>query len=201
MHPREKPPTCQGCPAYEWGVGFVPPEIPPAWSSDSSCSSSGSESHTRGAPALQSAGGAGVGRGRVALVGQGPGETEAKFSRPFHPNAPSGGLLTGWLYKAHTQRSQVLLTNVVWCWLPERKPRGFPVGNREPTAQEVSFCRERYLDPLLAKYLGGPRDVVVAVGAAAARTLLDDKKVDRHMGTMVWRNTTGSTPPEASKNE
>ena len=48
-----KPKACEKCPAYEWGVGFVPPE--------------NLTTH------------------RFALVGQGPGETEALTSRPFHP--------------------------------------------------------------------------------------------------------------------
>lgn len=149
-----KPPTCEGCPAYGWGVGFVPPEVP-----------------TR--------------QRDLTVVGQGPGETEAHTSRPFHPDAPSGRMLTRWLHEAGWQRTRALITNVVWCWLPEAKPKGIPRGNRSPTAAEVHHCRRAHLDPLLATLQ--PNDLVVTVGAPATSSLLGVEKVSKYIGTINYR--------------
>ena len=104
-----KPNECKGCPAYTWGVGFVPP----TGSMDSP----------------------------LALVGQGPGEQEATFSRPFYPMAPSGSTLDRWLNKAGKSRTQMIVSNVVQCWLPKTKSKaGVPAGNRAPTTEETAYC-------------------------------------------------------------
>ena len=155
MRPAKKPSSCTGCPALNWGVGFVPPEVP-------------------------------VRQIDQILVGQGPGETEAKFSRPFHPEAPAGRTMTRWLNEAGLQRTRTLLTNVVWCWMPKAKPKGMPVGNREPTAPEISFCRSAHLDPFLKEYSEEiPR---ILVGAPAARSFLGVEAISKYNGTFVWRD-------------
>ncbi len=127
-----------------------------------------------------------------AFVGQGPGEMEARFSQPFHPNAPSGHLLNQWIYSAGLQRTEVLLTNVVWCWMPASKVRGCARGSREPTEDETTFCMQAHLRPLLAEYgfiddQPEDRKVIVTIGAPASRTFLGDTKTERHLGTMVRR--------------
>lgn len=148
-----KAPTCDGCPAREWGQGWVPPEVPrqpPRW----------------------------------ALVGQGPGPSEAHSGHPFNPEAPAGATLTHWLHRARLLRSEALVTNVVWCWLPESITRGIPEGNREPTAAEAKYCYGQHLGPLLAAHgFDQPEKLIVAVGAPAARLLLGISKVDKYMGT------------------
>ena len=121
----------------------------------------------------------------LTVVGQGPGETEALFSRPFHPEAPSGRMLTRWLNEAGFLRTRVLLTNVVWCWMPAAKPKGFPKGNREPTKAEISYCRRVHLDPLLATL--GSDDLIVTVGAPATGSLLQIEGVSKYLGTFNYR--------------
>ena len=154
MRPAPKPDSCRGCPAYEWGVGFVPPEFP----------------------------------ARVVdqiAIGQGPGETEANFSQPFHPEAPAGRTLNRWLNAAGLQRTRTLITNVVWCWMPAGKPKGRPVGNREPTPEEIEFCRRAHLDPLLEQFPEQPR---ILLGAPATRSLLGVETVSKYNGTFVWKD-------------
>lgn len=113
----QKPPACVGCPAYDWGVGFVPPQ-----GHSDSC---------------------------WAIVGQGPGEQEARTGEPFFENAPSGYRLTRWLYRADFSRRDFFITNVVWCWLPEKYVKGIPKGNRAPRVEEVRFCGRAHWGPAL----------------------------------------------------
>ncbi len=178
-----KPSGCDGCPARDWGVGFVPPELPRQRRSSR-------QTETGEGPTLP---GGGVGSNvHVAFVGQGPGETEARTSIPFHPNAPSGDLLTRWMHSAGLQRSEVLVTNVVWCWLPKTKHNGVPMGNTDPKDGAIAHCLGAHLRPLLEEYgfvddQPDDRKVIVTVGAPASRTFLGDPKVERHLGTMVRR--------------
>ena len=143
-----KPRECADCPAYEWGVGFVPPTSPP--------------------------------EPEVALVGQGPGETEATFSRPFHENGRAGHRLQKMFTRAGFSRRELWVGNVVQCWLPQtRKP--FPKGNRTPTPAEVAYCWKTHVKPGLYRY---PSLVhVVPVGAPAAKFFLGRDKVGQYMGT------------------
>ena len=147
-----KPPSCEGCPARHWGVGFVPPEGPET--------------------------------ARVALVGQGPGQQEAEFGRPFYEGAPAGWRLRNWMRqtKPPLLESRSLFTNVVWCWLPKEYRGSEPHGNRTPTQEEVQFCSSRHLDPLLARM---PQlEQVVAIGKPAAEKFLGPvRSGQRYLGT------------------
>lgn len=121
------------------------------------------------------------------LVGQGPGETEAHTSRPFHPDAPAGFLLTNRLYHSGLQRTEVLLGNLVQCWLPARVERGVPKGNRDPERAEAQWCWNAHVGPWLhGLQAEGSLKHLIPVGAPAAKFLLGlpwDKGVERYMGT------------------
>jgi uracil-DNA glycosylase family 4 len=158
MRPNPKPHSCAGCPAADYGVGFVPPIIPKRQTN-------------------------------LAIVGQGPGEMEARFSEPFFPQAPAGQKLTGWLHQAGLQRTRVLLTNVVWCWLPAAKPKGIPKGNREPTHQEIAHCYRVHLRPCLTRLgFDKPDTFIVPVGAPSTRFFLGlEKGADKYLGTITQR--------------
>src|SRR5271166_1040727 len=93
---------------------------------------------------------------QVALVGQGPGETEATLSRPFVSHAPSGYRLNRWLVAAGLRRSEMWVGNVVQCHLP---------GNRMPTVEEASYCYRTHWGPVL-RSLPHLR-LIYAVGCAA----------------------------------
>ena len=189
-----KPSACEGCPAYSWGVGFVPPSRP-RFRRSSGREPTALEPRSESVLAEYPTGGLlpEADSTHIVFVGQGPGETEARTSQPFHPNAPSGDLLTRWMYQAGLQRTEVLITNVVQCWLPKAKPNGTPVGNRDPKENEIKHCYAAHLRPLLEQYgflndNPDDRKVIVTVGAPASRTLLGDPKVERHLGTMVRRD-------------
>ena len=123
---------------------------------------------------------------KFALIGQGPGEMEARFDRPFFPNAPSGRTLDRWLQGAGLRRSEALISNIVWCWLPARKPNGVPQGNRDPKPEETTYCSKHHLLPLLEdEGYTADDSLIVAVGAPATRALTKlEGPLDKHMGSL-----------------
>jgi DNA polymerase len=102
--------------------------------------------------------GEGASKADLVFVGEGPGADEDRAGRPFVGR--SGQLLTKIIAAMGFDREQVYITSVVKCR---------PPGNRTPSPEEAAACRP-YLDRQLA--LIGPK-VVVALGAAATKTLLD----------------------------
>ena len=120
----------------------------------------------QGCPAYRLPGGfvpsSGPSDAEVVVVGQGPGRDEAILGKPFV--GPSGMRLDRWLRRAGWQRSELLVTNVVWCHLP---------GNRPPTAEERRICWSRHLGPLIHS---APRKLVIAVGVPAHMTFIPERK-------------------------
>jgi DNA polymerase len=102
---------------------------------------------------------------RLALVGEAPGETEARQGRPFVGAA--GKLLDEAFAKAGLARDRVWTTNTVKCRpVTGEGPR---YRNRAPTTSEV-----RLWLPLLEEELQllAPR-VIVCLGAVAAKAVID----------------------------
>jgi uracil-DNA glycosylase len=98
---------------------------------------------------------------RLVVVGEGPGKTEDQTGRPFVGQA--GQLLTKILGAIELPREQVFICNVVKCRPPE---------NRTPQYDEVAACVPylfRQIELLKPK-------VILAMGNAAAQTLLDTKQ-------------------------
>ena len=114
-----------------------------------SCPLAGSRSHV--VP------GEGSARPDVLFLGEGPGETEDKFGRPFIGNA--GQLLTKIIEKMGYSREDVFITNVVKCRPPQ---------NREPAQDEVNACK-----PFLMRQIEllNPK-VIVCLGRVAFSHLL-----------------------------
>lgn len=162
-----QPPTCLGCPAHGWSVGFVGFQGPP----DS----------------------------RLVLVGQGPGESEAYSSRPFHPRASAGSRLDKWLYQASLQRTQICVGNLVQCWLPKFRNKGSASGNRDPLRAEVEWCWNAHTGPWLHGWdrrmrAHGGDYWLTPVGVPATKWLLGipwDKGGERFAGTVQ----VGELPP------
>lgn len=146
-----KPTSCQGCPAYQLGSGYVP--------------------------------GTGPQDAVLALVGQGPGEVEAHMGTPF--SGPSGFRLDTWLASAKIIRSKIWVDNAVRCWLPD---------NREPTAQERTYCTTHHLWKQLASLPN--LKVVVTVGTTATKAFLP-KAGEKTLGAAIpleepWTTTSGN---------
>lgn len=125
---------------------------------------------------------------KLAFVGQGSGETEGFSGTPFHPKAPAGRMLTRWIYRSYLQRSEVLVGNLIQCWLPKVKTKAGAFGNRDPTLAEIKWCWNAHVGPWLHKLVRGEwLWGVVPVGVPAAKFLLGlawDKGGERYAGTI-----------------
>lgn len=133
-------------------------------------------------PATQVVFSAGNPRGRVALVGEQPGDVEDTQGIPFV--GPAGRLLQQALDAAGLARADLYVTNAV------KHFRFEPKGNRRihqtPELAHMTACRpwlEAELDAVAP-------EVVVVLGATAAKTLLGPAfRVTRERGQLGERDT------------
>ncbi len=104
---------------------------------------------------------------KIMFVGEAPGAEEEVRGEPFV--GPAGQLLTKMIGAMGVKREEVYIANVM-NWRPQTPtPEGVEqVGNREPTPEEMAFC----LPFLRAQIEIVNPDLIVAVGATAARGLL-----------------------------
>ncbi len=99
-------------------------------------------------------------RARILFVGEGPGAEEDAQGRPFVGRA--GQLLNRMIEAMGFRREEVYITNVVMCR---------PPSNRTPEPDEIATC-----EPFLFRKIRVIKpDVVVALGAIAAQSLLGTK--------------------------
>lgn len=100
-------------------------------------------------------------KARILFVGEGPGADEDAQGRPFVGRA--GKLLDKIITACGLKRSDVFIANILKCRPPE---------NRDPRADEIINCF-----PYLQRQIEiiNP-EVIVALGAPAARTLLNTNK-------------------------
>lgn len=98
----------------------------------------------------------------VALIGEAPGEMEARYGKPFYEAAPAGAVLSRLLRRAGLERESFVISNVVW----SRPPGNYLDGARYEGEATRAFApfRERLQDTYR------PR-VLVALGGVALRTL------------------------------
>ncbi len=120
---------------------------------------------------------------KLAWVGQGPGDQEARTGVPFFEMAPSGSKATRWMYRAEFSRRDFVITNIVWCWLPERRTQVDAWGNRAPTQAEVAFCREAHWRPLLESMPN--LHTIVPVGVPALRAFLGPEVGEEAAGALM----------------
>ena len=106
-------------------------------------------------------------RAKVMFIGEQPGNEEDLQGRPFV--GPAGKLFDSALKEAGIERSQTYVTNEVkhFKW----EPRGKRRIHKKPNAEEIAACRP-WLQAEIA--LLKP-DVIVALGATAAQSLLGSK--------------------------
>jgi DNA polymerase len=128
--------------------------------------------------ASQTVFGEGMGRARLVLVGEMPGNDEDLAGRPFV--GPAGRVLDNALEAAGIAREDAYVTNVVkhFKWVPRGKRR----LHKTPAAREVRACL-----PWLRAELDLIRpQVMVCLGATAARALLGEEfRVSRQHGQMI----------------
>ncbi|MER6351764.1 UdgX family uracil-DNA binding protein [Streptomyces sp. NPDC001634] len=130
--------------------------------------------------ATQTVFGRGDASARVVLVGEQPGDQEDRQGEPFV--GPAGRLLDKALAEAGIDRGTAYVTNAVKHFkftVPERGKRRI---HKAPSLREVSAC-EPWLHAELE--LVGP-EVVVALGATAAKALLGDSfRVTKDRGSLI----------------
>ena len=104
----------------------------------------------------------GTGTNHVCIMGEAPGEQEARYSKPFVEQAPAGSCLARLLRRAGLERDSFVLSNAVW----SRPPNNYLDGSRIEGEALAAFGlhRERLFD------LYRPH-VVVALGGVALRTV------------------------------
>ena len=117
-------------------------------------------------------------RSMVMFIGEQPGNEEDLTGKPFV--GPAGRLFDEALEAAGIDRSQTYVTNVVkhFKW----EPRGKRRIHKKPNAQEISACRPW----LEAEIVLVKPQVIVALGATAAQTLLGPKfRVTKQRGQFI----------------
>jgi len=98
---------------------------------------------------------------RIMFIGEAPGADEDAQGRPFVGRA--GQLLDKIIAACNLKRSDVYISNILKCRPPE---------NRDPRAEEIISCL-----PYLQRQIEIIEpEIIVALGAHAARTLLDTTK-------------------------
>jgi uracil-DNA glycosylase len=120
-------------------------------------------------------------RAKVMFIGEQPGNEEDLTGKPFV--GPAGKLFDTALAGAGIDRSQTYVTNVVkhFKW----EPRGKRRIHKKPNAVEIAACHP-WLQAEIA--LIKP-DVIVALGATAAQTLLGPKfRVTKERGKFLESN-------------
>ncbi len=95
---------------------------------------------------------------RIMFVGEAPGQTEDEQARPFVGQA--GKLLTKIIEAMGLNRRDVFIGNILKCR---------PPGNRDPQVSEIVQC----VDFLCEQLQIIEPEIIVALGAHAARTLLE----------------------------
>src|SRR5215204_4524708 len=117
-------------------------------------------------------------RAKVMFIGEQPGNEEDLTGKPFV--GPAGKLFDNALAAAGIDRSQTYVTNVVkhFKW----EPRGKRRIHKKPNAVEINACHP-WLQAEIA--LIKP-DVIVALGATAAQSLLGPKfRVTKQRGEFI----------------
>jgi uracil-DNA glycosylase family protein len=115
---------------------------------------------------------------KVVFVGEQPGNDEDLAGKPFV--GPAGKLLDKCLVEAGIARDEVYVTNAVkhFKWEPSGKRR----LHKKPNSREIAACRP-WLEAELAVL---KPEVVVALGATAAQTLLGkDFRVTQRRGELI----------------
>ncbi|WP_432494596.1 UdgX family uracil-DNA binding protein [Kineococcus auxinigenes] len=135
-------------------------------------------------PATQVVFSAGAADGRLALVGEQPGDQEDRRGIPFV--GPAGRLLQRAVAEAGIDLATTYVTNAVKHFRFEQRTGAGRRIHRTPDLAHVTACR-----PWLAAELAQvDPEVVVCLGATAARALLPEGfRVTKHRGQLIRRVT------------
>ncbi|HPC64143.1 MAG TPA: uracil-DNA glycosylase [Anaerohalosphaeraceae bacterium] len=120
-------------------------------------------------------------KARLMFVGEGPGAEEDQQGLAFVGRA--GKLLTDIITAMGLKRQDVFIANIIKCR---------PPGNRDPKAEEIINCW-----PFLKRQIALIRpQVIVALGAPAARTLLNtNESIGKLRGRFFEYRVSDEAPP------
>jgi len=136
-------------------------------------------------PATQVVFSAGADAGRIALVGEQPGDQEDRAGIPFV--GPAGKLLQKAVDEAGMDRTQVYVTNAVKHFRFTQEARGKRRIHQTPDVAHMTACKPW----LAAELVAVDPEVIVCLGATAAKTLLgNDFRVTKQRGEVMERTTT-----------
>lgn len=99
---------------------------------------------------------------RMFIIGEGPGEQNDLYGRPFIGRG--GAILDSILTDCQIDRNLIFLTNVIKCRMPH---------NADPKDVNINACK----DYLIRQINCIQPKVLVVLGLVAAKTLLEDKKI------------------------
>jgi uracil-DNA glycosylase family protein len=130
--------------------------------------------------ATQTVFGAGPAHARFLLVGEQPGDAEDRAGEPFV--GPAGRLLGKALVEAGIDRDEAYVTNAVKHFKFVPAERGKRRIHKPPSRTEVVACRPW----LLAELAAVEPDVIVCLGATAAKSLLGPAfRISRQRGEVL----------------
>lgn len=99
---------------------------------------------------------------RIMIVGEGPGELNDIYGRPFI--GKGGAILDACLQESNLEREKLYLTNIIKCRMPH---------NATPTGKIIDKCStyiQQQIDIIKPK-------VIICLGLAASKFFLNDKTV------------------------
>ena len=105
----------------------------------------------------------------IMVIGQNPGEVEDAKGIPFHPTAPSGGLITTIFAELGVSRSEIYWTNAVRCF------HGY---DNEITPANIKACKPYLLDEIEKV---NPKYVVLA-GNEALKAIFNHAGITKERG-------------------
>ena len=113
--------------------------------------------------------------GRIVIIGESPGRQEVREGVPFFEKAPSGGMV--WNCIPIDLHDKVFITNAMECSPPPM------LKNLAKITTAAQCCHDRLIDQI-KEY---PRDIILALGNAAAWSLTGDYdiKITQARGTLL----------------
>jgi len=123
------------------------------------------------------------------FINSGAGEDDVYQRQSGFEGSYSGQTLTRRLYTAGLQRRDVVVADLVRCWLPGTTAGGAYKGTRLPTQPEIRHCWQKHLGPFIESLprVSSPRHIIT-MGLPALRWFkqLGPKGVaEVHYGTTV----------------
>lgn len=123
--------------------------------------------------------GDGPDKAKVIVVGEAPGQQEARVGKPFI--GPSGQLLDKVLQVAGTTRADTYVTNVVLC-----APMGAGSKANKPAPAAISACSAR----LRAEIEAVDPSVVITAGATATAAIEPEfRNISEAQGGLMWKES------------